>query len=120
MYLSKPQEGFCIPVLYIKKEELDIAKLLDIDKSSEDVELNYLGKNLYHDLSDNNEGLIIEDEALNASRSEKNDRLIFDVDEDSENHEVPESLIDRKINELGAEALGVLILDGDPMEENQK
>lgn len=118
MYLSKPQEGFCIQVLYIKKEELDIAKLLDIDKSSEDDELNYLEKNLYHDLADNKEGLIIEDEILKEYRSEKNDRLIFDVDEDIENHELPDSLIDRKINEVGADSLGVLILDGDPMEEN--
>ena len=36
MYLSKPAEGFCIPVLYIRKEHLDISELKDI--ASKEVE----------------------------------------------------------------------------------
>lgn len=120
MYLSKPEEGFCIPVLYINRKELDISNLLDIDKVSENYEMNYLGKEFYNDLPDNKEESLIKDEVLNAPRGEENDRLIFDTDEGDEKNESLESLIERKINGADSEGFGVLIFDGEPMEEANK
>lgn len=118
MYLSKPEGGFCIPVLYINKDELNISRFKDINKEWEDKKIDYLRYDAEDRYSENNIDLEVKDENYNISEDERNNCLIFDVDECESGEEIKKSIIDRRINEVEAESVGVLILDGEDVEDS--
>lgn len=120
MYLSKPEKGFCIPVLYIKKEDLNISKLRDIKRTAEEEKSNHLENGINYNYSDHKSDLKIKEENLYSTRGEKNDRLVLDADEDITDERLKEFIVNREINEMNSEDLGVLILDGDVMEESEE
>lgn len=108
MYLSKPVEGFCIPVLYIRKEHLDISELKDI--ASKEVEKTIFSReetlNDYECSKKSNE-----DEKIS-------ERLTFD-DDDINIEEVKETVVKRKVEEVDVENVGFLIFDGDIKDQGE-
>lgn len=108
MYLSKPVEGFCIPVLYIRKENLDISELKDI--ASKEVEKTIFSRG---------ETLNDDDCLKKSNKDEKiSERLIFD-DDDINIEEVKETIVKRKVEEVDVKNVGFLIFDGDIKDEGE-
>lgn len=108
MYLSKPAEGFCIPVLYIRKENLDISELKDI--ASKEVEKTIFSRR---------ETLNDDDCLKKSNKDEKiSERLIFD-DDDINIEEVKETIVKRKVEEVDVKNVGFLIFDGDIKDEGE-
>ncbi|MGN0145000.1 MAG: hypothetical protein ACI398_08455 [Clostridium sp.] len=118
MYLSKPEEGFSIPVVYVSINELNIDELKDINTIKADRKINYLKKDkefkdynyddIYH--IDDKRGYGIDDEKECKVEEKVKNRLLFDTDEG----EIDESIINRENNEeTETESGGLLILDGD-------
>ena len=107
MYLSKPEEGFSMPVIYVSINELNINELKNIDtikkevKVKDDIKVNYLN----------------EDENF-SNEKESEDKLIFDIEENI-NEEIDEVASNREKILEEAESNGLLILDGDIVEENK-
>ena len=107
MYLSKPEEGFSMPVIYVSINELNINELKNIDtikkevKVKDDIKVNYLN----------------EDENF-RNEKESRDKLIFDIEENI-NEEIDEATSNREKILEEAESNGLLILDGDIVEENK-
>lgn len=105
MYFSKPVDGFCIPVLYIRKEYLDISELKDI--SIKEFEESFLSREA------------LDDDFIEKSKSLKEDikidkRLVFDDDDQNINmEELKEILIKRKNEEINMEKNGLIVLDAD-------
>lgn len=108
MYLSKPVEGFCIPVLYIRKEHLDISELKDI--ASKEVEKTIFSRG---------EALNDHECSKKSNEDEKiSERLIFD-DDDINIEEVKETIVKRKVEEVDVENVGFLIFDGDIKDQGE-
>lgn len=107
MYLSKPEEGFSMPVIYVSINELNINELKNIYtikkevKVKDDIKVNYLN----------------EDENF-RNEKESRDKLIFDIEENI-NEEIDEATSNREKILEEAESNGLLILDGDIVEENK-
>lgn len=122
MYLLKPEEGFCIPVLYIKKEELDISRLEENNQLDNNERISYFrgnieGKQLNQDEDNENEQKQVDEEIINE---EVNNRLVFDTDESIEIEEIKQLPIERIIKEIKEDSVGVLILDEEDIEENKE
>ncbi|WP_428817719.1 hypothetical protein ACQR2L_06325 [Clostridium butyricum] len=108
MYLSKPVEGFCIPVLYIRKEHLDISELKDIASKEAKKTIFSRGETLNdHECSKESN----EDEKIS-------ERLIFD-DDDINIEEVKETVVKRKVEEVDVENVGFLIFDEDIKDQGE-
>lgn len=118
MYLSKPEGGFCIPVLYIKKDELNIRQLKNINKELEVEDFDYFRNDFEDKYLKNKRNFQTEEWDFDNLSNEKNNRLTFDMDEPVEGEFIKQSIVDRKISELGAESVGVLILDGEDIEDS--
>ena len=122
MYLLKPEEGFCIPVLYIKKEELDISRLEENNQLDNNERVNYLRGNiedeqLSQDENKVNEQSKVDEEIINE---EINNRLVFNTDDGVEIEEIKQLPIERIIKEIKEDNVGVLILDGEDIEESKE
>lgn len=122
MYLLKPEEGFCIPVLYIKKEELDISRLEENNQLDNNERISYFrgnieGEQLNQDEDNENEQKQVDEEIINE---EVNNRLVFDTDESIEIEEIKQLPIERIIKEIKEDSVGVLILDEEDIEENKE
>ena len=119
MYLSTPEFGFCMPVLYVKKDELDIGRLKDINKQWEDEKRDYL-RCCSEDGYSNNIDFGIKNENYDISGNKENDCLIFDVDECESGEEIKKYIVNRRVNEVESKSVGVLILDGEDVEDSNQ
>ena len=113
MYLSKPEKGFCISVLYVNKKDLNIDELKEISSLDKKADLN-----LEVNICDYEKSKIEEENLAKAMRSGY-DKLIFDEDEVEGIKETIEKLIDRRAKEIKSEDMGILILDDEAIEKNK-
>ena len=108
MYLSKPEEGFSIPVIYVSINELSINELKNIDtkrkevKVKNDIKVNYLN----------------EHESCRHEKENK-DKLIFDIEDNINEEIIDDTKTNRKNIPEEAQSNGQLILDGDIVEEDK-
>lgn len=117
MYLSKPIDGFCVPVLYVEKEYLNINELKDIKTMDYDNSIFFRSENLKD--SDYTKKLNVSNK--DGIEYEKiSEKLIFDEDENSNINELQENIMKRKVEEIDGKNLGLLILDGDVDEDREE
>lgn len=110
MYLSKPIDGFCVPVLYVEKEYLNINELKDIKTMDYDNGIFFRSDNL-RDSDYTKKSNVSNKDGIEYEKISK--KLIFDEDENSNTNELEENIIRRKVEEIDEKNLGLLILDGD-------
>ena len=122
MYLLKPEEGFCIPVLYIKKEELDISRLEENNQLDNNERVNYLRGNIEDEQLSQDENKVNEQSKADEEiiNEEINNRLVFNTDDGVEIEEIKQLPIERIIKEIKEDNVGVLILDGEDIEESKE
>lgn len=114
MYLSKPIDGFCVPVLYIEKEYLNISELKDIKTRDYDNSMFLRGEKLI-DYGYTQKSNISNEDRIDCEKI--SEKLIFDADENNNINELKETIIKRKVEESDVKNPGFLILDGDFNEE---
>ena len=111
MYISKPEEGFCVPVLYIDKKELNIGEIKDISEYKKNIKID--------NSTDNDDLRCSQDKENSDIVTEKVDKLIIDNDEEFNEEKIKDFISERK-NKADKLESGVLILDAEIVEENEK
>lgn len=114
MYLLKPENGFYIPVIYVRKEDLNIYKLKEL--SSAEKESDYLKTEDNASIVHNHEKAKREENWVMEMRSEDT-HILFDADEGRYYEKSIENIINRKSEKIEPEAVGLLILDDEVIEE---